>query len=121
MTATTTTTTSPRITVGFQDDEAMASLRFTAVVALVLLSGLDLFLTRWLLANGAHEANPLMAVLIETPWGMALKLGLPAFVGWRHLVAPLSYRMVAGLATVCVIYLGVVTWNLHVAIERFGL
>lgn len=117
----TTSVPTRKVTVGYEGEEAMRSLRFTAVVALVLLSGLDLFVTRWLLGHGAREANPLMALVIDSPWGIALKLGLPAFVGWRHLVAPLSHRMVTGLGLVCVMYLGVLAWNLHVANVRFGL
>ena len=112
--------TSTHLTIGFDDDEAMDRFRFLAVVGLVLLNGADLFLTRTMLERGAIEANPLMAAIIAGPVGVLVKLGVPIVVGWRHLVGPLRRPLVIGLGFVCVLYLGVVTWNYHLYMSRFG-
>jgi len=95
-------------------------LRFLAVVGLVALNALDLILTRHLLAQGATEANPLMALVIGGGWGIAIKLGVPILAGWRHLTAPLLRKAVLALCWVNVLYLGVVAWNFHVMVVRLG-
>ena len=100
--------------------EELVRLRFLAVVGLVVLNVLDLILTRDLLARGAVEANPLMALVIGGGWGIAIKLGIPVIAGRRHLTAPLLRKAVLALCWVNVAYLGVVTWNLHVMVSRFG-
>ena len=95
-------------------------LRFLAVVGLVALNALDLILTRHLLAQGATEANPLMALVIGGGWGIAIKLGVPILAGWRHLTAPLLRKAVLALCWVNVVYLGVVAWNFHILVARVG-
>jgi len=95
-------------------------LRFLAVVGLVALNALDLILTRHLLARGATEANPLMALVIGGGWGIAIKLGVPILAGWRHLTAPLLRKAVLALCWVNVLYLGVVAWNFHILVIRLG-
>ncbi len=100
--------------------EELTRLRFLAVVGLVALNALDLILTRHLLARGAVEANPLMALVIGGGWGIAIKLGVPILAGWRHLTAPLLRKAVLALCWVNVLYLGVVAWNLHVMVNRLG-
>ena len=95
-------------------EEKLASLRFTCVVMLVALNAADLLLTRHILTlNLGHEANALLAPIILGGWGVALKIGIPAIVGWRHLVGPLRPKLVAGLVTVTTLYIGVVLWNAH--------
>lgn len=96
------------------DDADLDRLRFVAVVGLVALNGMDLLLTRILLHHhGGAEANPLMALVILSNWGIVVKLGIPALVGARHLTAPIRRPMVLGLCWVCVLYFGVVLWNAH--------
>lgn len=94
-------------------DEDLHRLRFLAVVGLVALNACDLLLTRILLDLGGTELNPLMALMIEGPWGVVVKLGLPILVGYRHLQAPLKRPLVFGLCWMCVLYFGVVLWNSH--------
>ncbi len=96
------------------DQQDLASLRRLAIVGLVVLNLFDIVLTRRALAMGATEMNPIMAPFVETGWGIAIKTALPVAFGIRHLRAPLERRLVLGLCWVCVLYLGVVTWNLSV-------
>ena len=106
--------------VGSLGDEELIRLRFLAVVGLVALNALDLILTRELLARGATEANPLMALVIGGSWGIAIKLGVPILAGLRHLTAPLKRKHVLALCWVNVLYLGVVAWNFQLMVYRFG-
>ena len=98
--------------------DELTRLRFLAVVGLVALNALDLMLTRHLLAQGATEANPLMALVIGGGWGIAIKLGVPILAGFRHLTAPLLRKAVLALCWVNVLYLGVVAWNFQVMVNR---
>ena len=98
--------------------DELIRLRFLAVVGLVALNALDLILTRHLLAQGATEANPLMALVIGGGWGIAIKLGVPILAGFRHLTAPLLRKAVLALCWVNVLYLGVVAWNFQVMVNR---
>jgi len=95
------------------DDDALARLRWMAVVGLVVLNLADLVVTRRALALGGVEANPLMAPIIHGTWGVAVKAGLPVVIGYRHLRAPLRRPLVLGLTWMCVVYSAVVCWNLH--------
>lgn len=99
--------------VGVDTEESLDRLRFIAIVGLVLLNACDLLLTRILLDMGLSEMNPMMALFIEGPWGLAIKLGVPILVGYRHLVAPLRRPLVFALCWMCVLYFGVVLWNAH--------
>jgi hypothetical protein len=105
---------------GSLGDEELIRLRFLAVVGLVALNALDLMLTRELLARGASEANPLMALVIGGTWGIAIKLGVPILAGLRHVTAPLKRKHVLALCWVNVLYLGVVAWNYQLMVHRFG-
>ncbi|MGI8806712.1 MAG: DUF5658 family protein [Acidimicrobiales bacterium] len=100
--------------------EELTSLRFLAIVGLVALNALDLMLTRELLARGASEANPLMALVIAGTWGIVIKLGVPILAGLRHLTAPLMRKTVLALCWVNVLYLGVVAWNYHLLAGQIG-
>jgi hypothetical protein len=93
--------------------DELDALRFKAIVGLVLLNALDLILTRRLLGMGGTEMNPWMALVITSHWGIVIKLGVPALVGFRHLRAPLRRPLVFGLCWMCVLYFGVVLWNAH--------
>jgi hypothetical protein len=103
------------------DQEALQRLRVTAVVGLILLNVCDLVLTRRLLGMGGVEANPLMALFIGSGWGVAIKIGLPVALAYRHLRAPLERKIVLGLCWMCVLYLGVVLWNAHMFDTALGL
>ncbi|MDP1819622.1 MAG: DUF5658 family protein [Acidimicrobiales bacterium] len=94
-------------------DEDLARLRWVAVVALVALNIADLALTRKLLGMGGMEANPIMAPFIHGWSGVVIKLVLPVAIGYRHLRVPVNRGLVLGLCWMCVLYLGVVTWNSH--------
>ena len=104
---------------GSLSTEELTRLRFLAVVGLVALNALDLLLTRHLLQAGGTELNPLMALVIGGSWGVVIKLGLPIVAGLRHLTAPLARKTVLALCWVNVLYLAVVTWNLHM-MDRLG-
>jgi hypothetical protein len=95
------------------DERDLERIRFIAVVGLVALNAADLLLTRRLLGMGGMEANPLMALFIHGPWGVAIKLALPIALGFRHLRLPVKRGLVLGLCWMCVLYLGVVLWNSH--------
>jgi len=101
-------------------NEELNSLRFVAVIGLVALNALDLILTRELLARGATEANPLMALVIGGFWGIVIKLGVPILAGLRHMTAPLKRKAVLALCWVNVLYLGVVAWNFHIMVPLYG-
>jgi hypothetical protein len=95
------------------DHSRLRSLRRTAVVGIIVLNLLDLAVTRRLLGLGAVEGNPLMAPMIHGPWAVALKVGIPIALGIRHLVAPLERHLVLAMCWMCVLYSGVVLWNVH--------
>lgn len=105
---------------GTLGSEELTRLRFLAVVGMVALNAVDLFLTRELLARGASEANPLMALVIGGGWGIAIKLGIPMLAGLRHMTAPLLRKAVFALCWVNVLYLGVVAWNFRIMVHHFG-
>jgi Na+/pantothenate symporter len=105
---------------GAGDIQELIRLRFVAVVGLVALNALDLLLTRELLARGAVEANPLMALVIGGFWGVAIKLGVPILAGACELAAPVARRHVMALCWVNVLYLGVVAWNFHHLAGRYS-
>ena len=95
------------------DDDSLRRVRLMAVLGLIALNVCDLVLTRQLLDMGGVEANPLMALFISGGWGIAIKVGIPIALAVRHLRAPLERRLVLALCWVCVLYLSVVAWNLH--------
>jgi hypothetical protein len=95
------------------DEDAQRRIRLIAVLGLIALNICDLVLTRRLLSMGGVEANPLMAPLVHTGWGVALKLGLPVVLAVRHLRAPVNRTISLGLCWMCVLYFGVVLWNSH--------
>lgn len=99
--------------VGVRTDDDLDRLRFLAIVGLVALNACDLLLTRILLNLGGTEMNPAMALVIGGPWGIAIKLGVPILVGYRHLRAPLKRPIVFALCWMCILYFGVVLWNTH--------
>lgn len=91
--------------------EDLGRVRWIAVIGLVVLNVADLVLTRRLLTMGAMEANPIMAPFIGGPLGIVIKLALPVALGFRHLRVPVRRSLVLGLCWMCVLYLGVVSWN----------
>ncbi len=100
------------------EDGDLDQLRTIAVVGIVILNLLDLLITRHVLALGlGQEANPLMAPLVESSWGVLVKAALPILIGLRHLRAPIRRPLVLALCWVCVVYLGVVTWNYHLVTQ----
>jgi hypothetical protein len=99
--------------VAVRSEADLDRLRFMAVIGLVVLNACDLLLTRKLLGMGLSEMNPMMALVIGGPWGVAIKLGVPILVGFGHLRGPLKRTLVFGLCWMCVLYFGVVLWNAH--------
>ena len=95
------------------DEDGLRRVRTMAVIGLIALNIADLYLTRQLLGMGGVEANPLMALVIHGTWGIVIKVGLPVLLAFRHLRAPIERKIVLGLSWMCVMYLGVVLWNLH--------
>jgi hypothetical protein len=100
--------------VSIDTPERMRHVRNIAVVGIVLLNACDLILTRRLLDLGGVEANPLMAPFIHGNLVVLFKLGVPLAIGIRHLLKPIQdRRVVLALCWMCVLYSGVVLWNLH--------
>lgn len=95
------------------DDAGLHRIRRIAVLGLIALNLCDLVITRRLLAMGGMEANPLMAPLIHSGWGVAVKIGIPIALAVRHLRAPINRTLALGLCWMCVLYFGVLLWNLH--------
>jgi hypothetical protein len=108
------------IHVGLVGEHEMRRFVVLAASGLIILNACDLLLTRQLLALGATEANPLMAPIIAGPWGYVVKIVVPALLALHYMVAPIFRRVTLGLGIVCVLYFGVVLWNLHVLNSRFG-
>ena len=104
--------------VGPANDEELRHFILIGAIGLVVLNACDLLLTRHLLAAGAHEGNPLMAGIIEGPWGIVVKIVIPMLLAFRYLTAPLYRRVAFGLGFVVVLYCGVVAWNLHVMLSH---
>lgn len=95
--------------------------RFVFLVALVALNASDLLLTRVALGMGAgSEQNALMALVIGGWLGVVVKLGYPAWLGWRNLRRPLDTGLVRGLAVVVWLYLFVVTWNSYAIVRHLA-
>ena len=105
---------------GTMSSEELIRLRLLAVIGLVALNVLDLLLTRHLLARGGTESNPLMVLFVGGPWGIAIKLGIPILVGFRHLTRAPERAAVLALCWMNVLYLSVVTWNIHVMMNVYG-
>jgi len=106
----------------------MTRVVFWLAVALVALNAADLAVTRYALDTGlAHEANPLMAAFILSPLALLVKVGMPAVVGWRSVQHPTWWSTGAGrripgpalaLSVWCVVFVGVVLWNVHLLAVR---
>ncbi len=97
--------------------------RWFLAFALVLLNLLDVVLTKVVLANGGHEANPLVRPIIDhslTP--LVLKCGVALLVGWLLMISPVERRLVdRATAAVVIIYAVVVGWNLGLVIQATSL
>ncbi len=97
--------------------------RWFLAFALVLLNLLDVILTKVVLANGGHEANPLVRPIIDhslTP--LVLKCGVALLVGWLLMISPVERRLVdRATAAVVIIYAVVVGWNLGLVIQATSL
>jgi hypothetical protein len=90
------------------------SHRWTLLATLVVLNGVDLVLTRILLARGAAEANPVMAPLIDSWWGWAVKTLGVGLVALAVLVTGRDGKVERWLQVVVGVYTAVVAWNLVV-------
>jgi hypothetical protein len=93
--------------------------RWLLAASLVALNLLDVLVTKWILALGGEERNPLMRPIIEhsaTP--ILVKLGIALIVGVLVLSAPQRSRFtdIAVSATV-VFYAAVVGWNVAVVLQ----
>ncbi|MCU0268603.1 MAG: DUF5658 family protein [Acidimicrobiales bacterium] len=92
----------------------LVSHRWTLLATLVVLNGVDLVLTRILLARGAAEANPVMAPLIDSWWGWAVKTLGVGLVALAVLVTGRDGKVERWLQVVVGVYTAVVAWNLVV-------
>lgn len=86
---------------------------YLLAIYLVALNMLDWSLTFYALtAHGLQELNGAVAPFITSPLGFAVKLIIPAIIGWRlHWRAVgdrIVYRMLIGA---CVLYTLVGLWN----------
>jgi Domain of unknown function (DUF5658) len=87
--------------------------RWVMAAALLSLNLLDVVTTKLILQAGGSEANPVMAPLVDHPYGAyALKLSMAVGVGFLLLKAPRSSRLAdrAVLAAIG-IYMLVIGWN----------
>jgi hypothetical protein len=100
--------------VGLEGEEELRRFAVIAALGIVVLNACDLLLTRHLLSAGATEGNPIVSPVIQGGWGVALKIGIPSLLALRYMTAPVFRRVTLGLGIVCVIYCGVVLWNLQV-------
>lgn len=83
----------------------------------MVLSGLDLAITRIAIGRGAREVNPLLAPVIEGSWAPLLKtagVGLIALVLlWRE------DRDDRRLTAVVLLYAAVVVWNTVTVLAKY--
>ena len=87
--------------------------------ALVLLNLVDVLMTKWIIANGGQEANPVMKPIIDDPLApLVVKCGMALMIGWLLLISPRERRFVdrATLAVV-IVYTVVIGWNISVMLE----
>jgi len=115
-----TDTTAETSRAGTLGREELIRLRYVALAGLVVLNVLDLLLTRELLGRGGVESNPLMVLFIGGAWGIAIKLGVPVLVGFRHLRREPERKPVLALCWVNVLYLSVVAWNFQLLVHRYA-
>ena len=109
-----------RLHVGLVGDDELRRFIAVAALGLIVLNACDLLLTRHLLQFGGREANPIMASIISGPWGGVVKIVIPMLLALRYLTAPVYRRVALGLGVVVVFYCGVVLWNLHLVVTRYG-
>jgi hypothetical protein len=104
------------------DDRALQRVRAICVLGLIVLNAADLLATRHLLtiATGARETNPLMAPLVLSGVGACIKIGVPCILAVRHLRAPVNRVTTQWLVVIFLVYVGVVTWNLHLIQTVYG-
>lgn len=86
--------------------------RLTLGAILVILNVWDVIVTRMLLSRGlAEEANPLMVNLVETWWGIAIKVIVPTIAVFYALRIEAHRKAMIGLLVVVWFYATVVAWN----------
>jgi len=77
----------------------MYRARVIGVALVTVFNVLDLVLTYYAISLGAVEGNPMAVWLIETHWGIALKLGVCA-----TLIAGCVWRKRTDVKTLCLTY-----------------
>jgi hypothetical protein len=97
--------------------------RWYLAATLVVLNLLDVAFTKWILALGGEEGNPLMRPIIDHPTApLVLKVGLCLAIGALLLACPPKSRVADTAMTVAVIvYTIVIGWNLSVLVQAAGL
>jgi hypothetical protein len=93
--------------------------RWFLAVALVALNALDVLMTKWIIARGGQEANPVMEPIIDDPIApLLLKCGMALAIGWLLVISPRERRFVDRATLVVVlIYTCVIGWNISVMLE----
>jgi len=78
--------------------------RYTLAVLVIVLQVGDIVTTRWLLARGGQETNPIAQALIASGRFEAVKISLAGVVGMLILVAPLRHTTRRVILAVVVLY-----------------
>jgi len=93
--------------------------RWCLAIALVVLNVLDVLMTKWILANGGEEANPIMASIIHDPAApLLIKVSMALLIGGLLMISPIERRFVdRATFAVVLIYTGVIGWNISVMVQ----
>jgi len=93
--------------------------RWYLAATLVVLNLLDVAFTKWILALGGEEGNPLMRPIIEHPAApLVLKVGLCLAIGVLLLACPRKAPLAdAAMIAAVVVYTVVIGWNLSVLVQ----
>lgn len=103
--------------------DSLSLRRWYLVLALVLLNLLDVVTTRWVLALGGDEQNPLMRPLIDHPTApLAMKVGLCLLIGVLVMAAPRESKFPErAVGVVALAYALVVAWNSAMVIRGLAM
>ncbi len=80
-------------------------------LSLWVLNVADLMITRLVLSMGGIEANPLLVNVIDSHWGIFLKVGFVGFIALSLALRKPVRQSAMGLAAVVGIYVAVVIHN----------
>jgi hypothetical protein len=91
--------------------------RYGLGISLVLLNLYDLFITRAIISNGGKESNPIMAGVIESHWGLLVKLLIPGVVAYLAVKSDGPKIAPNALFYLAIYYLIICVWNTHVYLK----